>query len=132
RSTRLRARCMRTSSGLTGRSARREMIRQTTIVRLETQLDALETILARATPEMLMQRPLSGAWSAHEHLAHLARHHDIFLDRLNRVVAENTPSFARYRAEDDDAWPGWAALPTDDAIGRLKDMRARIVAHVPA
>jgi uncharacterized damage-inducible protein DinB len=108
------------------------MIRQTTIVRLETQLDALETILAGATPEMLMKRPLSGAWSAHEHLAHLARHHDIFLDRLNRVLAENTPSFARYRAEDDAAWPGWAALPTDEAIVRLKDLRARIIAHVKA
>jgi uncharacterized damage-inducible protein DinB len=108
------------------------MIRQTTIVRLETQLDALETILAGATPETLMTRPPSGAWSAHEHLAHLARHHDIFLDRLHRVAAENTPRFARYRAEDDPAWPGWAALPTDEAIARLKDLRARIIAHVNA
>jgi uncharacterized damage-inducible protein DinB len=108
------------------------MIRQTTLVRLETQLDALETILAGATPETLMKRPPSGGWSAHEHLAHLARHHDIFLDRLRRVAAENTPRFARYRAEDDAAWPGWAALPTGEAIARLKDLRARIIAHVTA
>jgi len=102
------------------------------MVRLETQLDALETMLARSTPETLMKRPPSGAWSAHEHLAHLARHHDIFLDRLQRVLAENTPSFARYRAEEDATWPSWAALPTVEAIARLKDLRARIIAQVSA
>jgi uncharacterized damage-inducible protein DinB len=108
------------------------VIPRTTRIRLEVQLDALETILAGATREALMKRPPSGAWSAHEHLAHLARHHDVFLERLRRVAAEEKPRFDRYRAEEDPGWPGWSALPTDEAIARLKDLRARIVAHVNA
>lgn len=108
------------------------MLHPSVITRFETQLDALETILASATPEALTLRPASGAWSAHEHLAHLARHHDIFLERLHRVASEDKPRFTRYRAEEDPAWPGWSALATDEAIARMKDLRARIIAHVNA
>jgi len=43
------------------------------MARLETQLEALSTILARATLNTIDQRPSSGDWSARENLAHLAR-----------------------------------------------------------
>jgi uncharacterized damage-inducible protein DinB len=103
------------------------MIKRSMLLRLETQLDALDTILAGATAEALAQRPPSGAWSAHEHLAHLARHHAVFLDRLRQVAAEESPRFARYRAEDDPEWPAMASLPTEVAVVRLRALRADIV-----
>ena len=102
-------------------------MKRSTLLRLETQLDALDSILNGATPEALARRPPSGAWSAHEHIAHLARHHAIFLDRLRQVAAEDAPRFARYRAEDDPEWPAMAALPTDVAVVRLRALRANIV-----
>ena len=102
-------------------------MKRSTLLRLETQLDALDTILAGATPEALARRPASGGWSAHEQIAHLARHHAVFLDRLRQVAAEDTPRFARYRAEDDPDWPAMAELPTDVVIVRLKALRANIV-----
>jgi uncharacterized damage-inducible protein DinB len=108
------------------------MISKSTRVRLETQLYALQPILAGADAETLAMRPASGAWSAGEHLAHLARHHAVFLDRLRRVVAEDTPRFLRYRAEEDPEWPEWSALPTADVLSRLTDLRARIVEWVAA
>lgn len=103
------------------------MIRKSTLLRLETQLDALDTILAGATPASLARRPASGAWSAHEHLAHLARHHAVSLDRLRQVAAEDGPRFARYRAEDDPEWPEWAGMPISDVLSRLRALRAEIV-----
>src|ERR1700704_1786940 len=106
------------------------MISRSTRVRLETQLDALPPILAGSTAETLAMRPASGAWSAHEHLAHLARHHAVFFDRLRQVVAEDAPQFARYRAEEDPEWPTWSALPTEDVLLRLNDLRARIIEWV--
>ena len=102
-------------------------MKRSTLLRLETQLDALDSILNGATPEALARRPPSGAWSAHEHIAHLARHHAIFLDRLRQVAAEESPHFARYRAEDDPEWPAMAALPTEVAVVRLRALRANIV-----
>ena len=112
------------------RDAGSAVIPRTTRIRLEVQLDALETILAGVTREALMKRPRSGGWSAHEHLAHLARHHDVFLERLRRVAAEEKPRFDRYRAGEDPGWPGWSALSTEEALARLKDLRARIIAWV--
>src|ERR1700704_608532 len=108
------------------------MISRSTRVRLETQLDALPPILAGSTAETLAMRPASGAWSAHEHLAHLARHHAVFFDRLRRVVAEDTPPLARYRAEEDPEWREWSVLPTPDVVSRMTDSRARIIAWVAA
>jgi uncharacterized damage-inducible protein DinB len=106
------------------------MVKPSTQLRLETQLDALDTILAGATAQQLAARPPSGAWSAHEHLAHLARHHAVFLDRLRRVEVEDAPRFGRYRAEDDPEWPAWSALESSEAIARLRDLRAQIVQWV--
>ena len=77
-----------------------------TLVRLRTQLDSLDAILTGATDEGLARRPADGKWSAHEHLAHLGRYHEVFFDRLDRILAEDRPQLGRYRTEDD---PGAAA-----------------------
>lgn len=53
-----------------------------TRVRLEQQLEALPTILGSAGPEALLRRPAAGGWSALENLAHVGRHHEVMLDRL--------------------------------------------------
>ena len=86
------------------------------LARLETQLEALGLILARATPAVLDARPRPEEWSARENLAHLARHHAVFLDRLRRLLTEDRPALGRYRAEDDPEWAAWAALPQDEIL----------------
>ena len=96
--------------------------------RLETQLEALDPILGRATPAMLDARPRSDEWSARENLAHLARHQAVFLDRLRRLLTEDRPALGRYRAEEDAEWPAWAGLPADEAVGRLRTLRRELVA----
>jgi uncharacterized damage-inducible protein DinB len=100
------------------------------VVRLTTQLESLGVILARATPAALEARPRPEEWSARENLAHLARHHAVFLTRLRRLLAEDRPALGRYRAEEDSEWPAWAALPLDDMLDRLRALRAELVALV--
>jgi hypothetical protein len=100
------------------------------VERLHTQLDALSFILARATPAALEARPRPDEWSARENLAHLARHHAVFLERLRRLLAEDGPDLGRYRAEDDPDWPDWAALPLDRILERLRALRAELFALV--
>jgi len=72
--------------------------------RLETQLESLDVVLAGATTALVDWRPASGDWSARENLAHLARHGTVFLERLDRILNEDTPKLGRYRAEDDPEW----------------------------
>jgi len=100
--------------------------------RLETQLESLDVVLAGATTALVDWRPASGDWSARENLAHLARHGTVFLERLDRILNEDTPKLGRYRAEDDPEWPQWSGLPLDEVLRRLKAARRRLIAWVRA
>jgi len=106
------------------------MLTQSTLLRLETQLDVIPLLLSGATPEAVMARPASGQWSAHENLAHLARHHDVFLERLHRILGESAPQLSRYRAEEDSAWPEWSRLSTEEVLIRLEALRGEIISLI--
>jgi len=80
--------------------------------------------------ESLRAKAVPGKWSAHEQLAHLARYHQIFLQRIERILAEQSPEFSRYRAEDDPEWPAWSGLPTQQVLARLSSMRAKLMARL--
>src|SRR5579871_719322 len=85
--------------------------------RCETQLqDFLAAALNGVPAEALSEKPASGKWSAHEQLAHLARYHQIFIQRIDRILSEQVPEFPRYRAEDDSEWPAWTGLPTPQLL----------------
>jgi uncharacterized damage-inducible protein DinB len=103
-----------------------------TLRRLETQLQALPIVLGDATLAEIGRRPPSGKWSARENLAHLARHHQVFLERLERILKEDRPRIDRYRAEDDPEWPRWSEKSTASVLARLHTLRARIVKRVRA
>jgi hypothetical protein len=100
------------------------------VARLTTQLESVDFVLARAAPGALESRPRPEEWSARENLAHLARHHAVFLARLRRLLTEDRPSLGRYRAEEDPDWAAWAALPLPDVLARLRALRAELVALV--
>ncbi|MEE8228690.1 MAG: DinB family protein, partial [candidate division NC10 bacterium] len=61
------------------------------VIRLETQLEALPLLMGKASPDAITRRPASGKWSAHENLAHLGRHHEVFIERVQRILAEDRP-----------------------------------------
>ena len=99
--------------------------------RCETQLqDFLSVTLSGVPLETLNTTVVSGKWSAHEQLAHLARYHQIFLQRIDRILVEQAPEFPRYRAEDDPEWPAWSGLPTAQLLVRISSMRTKLMARL--
>ena len=103
----------------------------TRLQRCETQLqDFLSVTLNGVSAETLNAKPVSGKWSAHEQLAHLARYHQIFLQRIDRMLSEQAPEFPRYRAEDDPEWPQWSGLSTAQLLVRISSMRAKLMARL--
>jgi hypothetical protein len=100
--------------------------------RLRTQLEVLGTVLGAASPATIAKHPPTGKWSAHEHLAHLARHHEVMLQRLRLVLNEDRPHLPRYRAEADPEWETWRSLPLDEILSLLRTQRAEIVRMVDA
>ena len=106
------------------------MLPASTLLRLERQLEVVPLLLGAASAEAMMARSASGEWSPHENLAHLARHHAIFLERLQRIIAEDAPELTRYRAEEDSSWGEWSSLTTDEVISCLHTLRAEIVEFI--
>ena len=99
--------------------------------RCETQLqDFLAVALSGVPVESLAVRRVPDKWSAHENLAHLARYHQIFLQRIDRMLTEQAAEFPRYRAEEDPEWPAWSGLPTAQLLARISSMRAKLMARL--
>jgi uncharacterized damage-inducible protein DinB len=96
--------------------------------RCETQLqDFLAQALHGVPPESLSRRVNPDKWSARENLAHLARYHQVFLERIEHILAESNPAFGRYRAEEDPEWPKWADMPADNVLAELASLRAKLI-----
>jgi len=101
--------------------------------RCETQLqDFLAEALRGESLDSIANQTVAGKWSAHENLAHLARYHQVFLQRIDLMLAEQAPVFPRYRAEEDPDWASWAGLPTQQVLVRLSSMRAKLMARLLA
>src|SRR5690348_5013159 len=97
------------------------------IQRCENQLtDFFGQVLSGVSGD-LTRRATPEKWSAHENLAHLARYHEIFLERVERILHEDKPVFARYRAEEDREWELWPQRPHRDLLERLAKLRKQLV-----
>jgi len=108
----------------------RVSIPATTASRLKNQLDCLPILLQGLKEGALENSPAGGKWSARENLAHLARYHQIFSGRLDRILREDRPAISRYAAEEDAAWPLWATLPSGEVLSRLAALRAELMERV--
>jgi len=97
------------------------------LARLKTQLSSVDVLFAGASPERIDRRPASGKWSARENLAHIGRYHEIFLERVRSILAETSPQFARYRAEEDPGWQEWASRPPEVVRSQLSAMRLKLI-----
>ena len=69
---------------------------------LESQAGAVRTIVQGRDEQALRTQPQPGRWSALQHLAHLGRMHEVYLTRLGRILSEDGPPIAAYRAEQDE------------------------------
>jgi hypothetical protein len=97
---------------------------------LESQLASFLVVMAAELKADLSKRALPEKWSAHNQLAHLTRYHEIFLERMARILREANPSLTRYRAEEDPDWHKWQELPTAEVLGQLRVLRAQLIDQV--
>lgn len=95
--------------------------------RLAHQLASFRARVADADPRDLAAPAPSGKWSALQNLAHVGRHHEIMLERLARVLAEDAPAFPSYREADDAGWAEWEALRPETLWPRLLERRADLL-----
>ncbi len=80
--------------------------------------------------EKILEPAIPDKWSAHENLAHLGRYHEVFLDRIQRILTEPKPALSRYRAEEDPQWESWRTLAYKEVAGKLASLREMLVAKL--
>ncbi len=103
---------------------------ESTSARLATQLEPLARLFTGVGEDAMRRRTTSGKWSAHENLAHLARYHEIFIERLRRMLTEERPQLGRYRSEDDPGAARWMAMSVDETLSQLKTLRSKLVGMI--
>jgi len=99
--------------------------------RFETQLrDFLDEALRGVAVETISQPKIEGKWSALENLAHLARYQEIFFERVEKILKQDSPTFSIYRAEQDPEWAAWKGLAYKDVVARLAASREKLMARL--
>jgi len=96
-------------------------------VRLTSQHESIPFLISGVGEERLSKRPVSGKWSVHENIAHLAIYQPVFIKRINQILSSDRPSFARYNSDNDPEFEIWRALSIDELISRLKTNRQAII-----
>ena len=78
--------------------------------RLQHQHESIIEINKGIGEQELRIRPATGKWSAFENMAHLAAYQPAFIERLKKIQKEDSPSFARYVAEEDPLFEECCAM----------------------
>jgi uncharacterized damage-inducible protein DinB len=99
---------------------------------LRAQLTPVWDDWAALPAEQWHRLPAVGKWSAAQHLAHLARYHQVFRGRLQQILREPSPAFGRYRAEEDAEWPAWQYKPFGEVVRLLQEERNLLIDQVNA
>ena len=103
------------------------MLPKVTFTRLRDQLSNFEALFSHVGQEQWERKPSPEKWSARENLAHLGRYHEVLLDRVRKILEEDGPEFARYRAELDREWRSWSSLPLQLVQQRLRELRNELI-----
>jgi hypothetical protein len=99
-------------------------------MRLKNQIDSLEWVLGGLPEEQLRRRWYSEQWSAFENIAHLGRHHEISIERIRQIAANEQPTLQRYKAEEDSGWPTWQRKSLKQTLDLLRARRVELIQFV--
>ena len=101
-------------------------ISASTFSRLTYQHLTISELVAQLPETRMHLHPKPGKWSIHDNIAHLARYNIVFQDRIQSILSESNPEFARYSAEGDAEFLNWQARSTKALIDSITVERKRI------
>jgi len=98
-----------------------------TLDRLKTQHEVIGVIISDLSEDELIHRPIHDKWSVKENITHLTCYQPRVISRINKILLENNPSFARYVPEEDPEFPKFLSMTVDELLAHQKEKRAEIV-----
>ena len=95
--------------------------------KLTNQLTWLLRLLENIDKAFLKKQPILQKWSIHEHLAHLGRYQEIFLERLAVILNGDVPLLERYKAENDPKFYDWCTWTSEEIMEKAILSRKKII-----
>jgi hypothetical protein len=96
------------------------------LARLRAQLSSLPALL-EGIPRRAYDTPVGGKWSVTDNVAHLARYHEVTIERVRLILSLEQPAIDAYRAENDPEWAAWRGVSFEEAVLRLHAARDTLV-----
>ena len=93
---------------------------------LDYQLNELIDSIKSMDFELYKKVIWKDKWTVHEHLAHLGRYHEVFIERLNLILIGDNPELPRYVAKLDAAFTSWTNLSTNRIIEKTIILRKEL------
>ncbi|MBT8220093.1 MAG: DinB family protein [Bacteroidia bacterium] len=94
--------------------------------RLQHQHLELKFLLKDLDQDFVMKQHSEGKWSIHENLAHLGRYQEVLLERLKRILKEDSPHCPRYHAEEDPNYDKWVKKSTEVILEDIFEKRKQL------
>ena len=94
--------------------------------RLNSQHLAIKELIKNLDGEFISRRPEVRKWSIQENLAHIVCYHQVFLNRMYKIIKSENPYFERYRAEDDANFNKLQKLISEELLILLEEERKKV------
>ncbi len=94
--------------------------------RLNSQHLAIKELIKNLDEEFINRRPEIGKWSIQENLVHIVSYHQVFLQRMDKIIKNDNPYFERYRSEDDANFNKLQKLISGELLIHLEEERKKV------
>jgi uncharacterized damage-inducible protein DinB len=95
--------------------------------RLNSQHLAIRELIRNLDEEIINRRPEIGKWSIQENLVHIVSYHQVFLQRMDKIIAGDNPYFYRYTSEGDVNFNKLQKLISVELLIHLEDERKKVI-----
>jgi len=100
---------------------------EATRIRLTSQHELIEGMVAHLSEEQLNQEIFPGKWTVHQQLAHLVSYQEMFYERVQTIMKSFNAVFSPYVADEDEAFLAAAKLPIHELLISLHQMRETLI-----
>ncbi len=97
------------------------------VQRLQAHAEDVTRLVAGLSDEDLSRPTVPGKWSVKEVLCHLDRIHEVFDERVEAMLTQDTPPISSYEPDGDSAFDARVKRPAADTLAAFLARRQRLV-----
>jgi len=98
--------------------------------RLNSQHLVIKELIKNLDKEIINRKSETGKWSIQENLVHIVSYHQVFLQRMDKIIAGDNPYFDRYTSEGDVNFDKIKKLPSIDLLNHLEEERNKVIEFI--